>query len=65
MNASRREARRGYGTIRVDIIFPLIHIQDKLTEDELTERMARIKAQNDKIKQRRLVGGTTQGKLSG
>ncbi|KAL4262980.1 hypothetical protein AB1N83_000809 [Pleurotus pulmonarius] len=28
--------------------------RDKLTEDELTERMARIKAQNDKIKQRRL-----------
>ncbi len=29
--------------------------QDKLTEEELTERMARIREQNEKIKQRRLV----------
>ena len=29
--------------------------QEKLTEEELTERMARIREQNEKIKQRRLV----------
>ena len=30
-------------------------VQEKLTEEELTERMARIREQNEKIKQRRLV----------
>ena len=32
--------------------------QDKLTEDELTERMARMREQNEKIKQRRMVIGS-------
>jgi hypothetical protein len=35
-------------------ILPFIRVQDKLTDEELAERMARMKEQNEKIKQRRL-----------
>lgn len=31
------------------------HLKDKLSEEALAERMARIREQNEKIKQRRMV----------
>jgi hypothetical protein len=52
------------GLPRVDYIFSRSYIaptltffafQDKLTDEELAERMARMREQNEKIKQRRLV----------
>jgi len=39
-------------------ILPFLRVQDKLTDEELAERIARIREQNEKIKQRRLVSRT-------
>ncbi len=33
----------------------IVFVQEKLSDEKLAERMQRIKAQNEKIKQRRLV----------
>lgn len=45
----------GYHLDTIQSIKYIVFVQEKLSDEKLAERIERIKAQNEKIKQRRLV----------